>query len=621
MRHYTTNRVFLYSLVLPIVTLLLLLLAGTMVRAGDVSVTAKLNSTKFPIDQAVLYTLTINGSRSGKPEMPKAEGLQFSYQGQSSQMQWINGKSSSALSYSFVVQAEKPGKYTIAPVKVTVDGKVYTTQPITCTVLPSTASQAPPAGRQSLQPSGSSAPSARLRSGEGDKIGFMRIDPARDSIYSGQLVPFTIKAYFRQGLRVTLKSSPRFIGENFILHSIDDKPRQTETVVNGTPYTQLTWQGTLSAVKEGMAPLEVEMDATLLVRSNRGRSPNQFGSLFANDPFFDDFFASYSRREVKVASPKKSITVKDLPTAGRPQDFHGAIGTFSLAVAAQPVQGKVGDPITLKMAVSGTGNFDLVQSPVLTDSAGWKTYPATENFSEHSPGNGTKTFEQAVVPTMPTLKTIPSVRFSYFDPEAGEYVTLSSDPIAIQLEQTVGQAAADVRAKPAGQQPAPVDAPARPDNLAPLHTDPGTLVTTIKPLYQKAWFMIVSAISLLLLTAALLLFLRRKKLADNPGILQEKQVNDRLGRHFQQIHEAIKNEDQGSFITHCRAAIQEYFGLKWNKEPLAITLSDLQQQLPADSPLLALFTRLEQAGYSGETLDPQEMGRMVTTIKKELKQS
>lgn len=368
MRHYTSNRHLLYWLVLPIVTLLLLMLAGTIVRAGDVSVTAALNSTEFPMDQAVLYTLTINGAQAGKPEMPKADGLQFAYQGQSSQMQWINGKSSSSIAYSFMVQAEKPGKYTITPVKVAVDNKVYTTQPITCTVLPSTASQPPPAGRQGVRPPGSSGPSARLRSGEADKIGFMRIDSAGDNIYSGQLAPFTIKAYFRQGLRVTLKSSPRFIGENFILHSIDDKPQQTETVVNGTPYTLLTWQGTLSAVKEGTAPLEVEMDATLLVRANRNRPANQFGSRFSNDPFFDDFFASYSRREVKVTSPEKSITVKDLPTAGRPEDFHGAIGTFSLAVAAQPVHGKVGDPITLKMAVSGTGNFDLVQSPTLTDA-------------------------------------------------------------------------------------------------------------------------------------------------------------------------------------------------------------------------------------------------------------
>lgn len=621
MRHYTTNRLFSYRLGIPTAVLLLSMLAGTLAWAGDVSVTAALNSTKFPIDQAVLFTLTINGSGAGKPEMPKAEGLQFVYQGQSSQMQWINGKSSSSIVYSFMVQAEKPGKYTIAPVKVSVDGKVYSTQPVTCTVLPSTASPASPAGRQGVQSPGSSGPSARLRSGEADKIGFMRIVPSRDSIYSGQLVPFTINAYFRQGLRVTLKSSPRFIGENFILHSIDDKPQQTEKMVNGTPYTLLTWQGMLSAVKEGTSPLEVEMDASLLVRSNRGRSPNQFGSLFSNDPFFDDFFASYSRREVKVASPKKNITVKDLPAAGRPNDFNGAIGSFSLAVAAQPVQAKVGDPITLKMAVSGTGNFDMVQSPVLTQTGKWKTYPATENFAEHSPGNGTKTFEQAIVPTSPDLKTIPPIQFSYFDPHAEEYVTVKSDPIAIQLEAQADAPAAAIQPSVAEQQPAAPDNPAQPDNLAPLHTDLGTLVTTIKPLYRKSWFILLMAFSLLCLVAALLLFLRRKQLADNPDILLQKQVDDRLGRHYLQMKEAIRAADPGRFISHCRSIIQEHLGLQWHKEPQALTLSDLQQRLADDSPLLVLFTRLEQAGYSGETLDRQEMENMLHTIKKELKLS
>ncbi len=621
MKHDTTNRFFLYCLIIPIVALLLPMQAASMAGAGDVSVTAELNSTKFPVDQAVLFTLTINGSRAGKPEMPKADGLQFVYQGQSSQMQWINGKSSSSIAYSFMVQAEQPGNYTIASVKVTVDGKVYTTQPVSCTVLPSTATNAPPAGRQAVQPPGSSGPSARLRSGEADKIGFMRIDPAQDTIYSGQLVPFTIKAYFRQGMRVTLKSSPRFIGENFILHSIDDKPQQTETMVNGTAYTLLTWQGMLSAVKEGTAALEVEMDASLLVRSNRGRSGGQFGSLFSNDPFFDDFFSSYSRREVKVASPEKSITVKDLPTAGRPEGFNGAIGTFSLAVAAQPVKGKIGDPITLKMAVSGTGNFDLVQSPTLTATKGWKTYPATENFAEHSPGNGTKTFEQAVVPTLPDLKDIPAVQFSYFDPYAKEYVTIKSDPITIQLESSAGVTAAVPQSAPAEQLPSPADAPPKSDNLAPLHTDPGTLVTTIKPLYQKSWFISLMAFSLLCLIAALLLFLRRKKLADNPEIILQKQVSDQLNRHLQQMNEATSAARPDIFVTHCRTAIQEHYGLQWSKEPLAITLSDLQQRLSADSPLLALFTRLEQAGYSGAPPDRQEMENMLNILTKELKSS
>ena len=149
--------------------------------------------------------------------MPAAEGLHFVYQGQSSQTSWVNGKISSSISYNFLVQAEKASELTIAPVKVSIDGKVYSTEPVSCTVLPvqNIGSQA------SGTPSGaSSALAAGPDAGEGKHIGFMRIMPETERMYSGQVVPFTLKAYFRSGQRVTLKSAPRLNGEDFLLQSL-----------------------------------------------------------------------------------------------------------------------------------------------------------------------------------------------------------------------------------------------------------------------------------------------------------------------------------------------------------------------------------------------------------------
>jgi len=616
-RHHITNSILFPVCLLLVITLLMQLPAATVVRAADVSVKAELNSANFPQDQTALLTITVSGARSAEPNMPEADGLQFAYRGQNSQTQWINGKVSSSISFVFIVQAEKTGTHTIKPLKVTVDGKVHMTEPITCTVLPVSATKNLPTARQGTQPQQSNAPSARLRSGEAKKIGFMRIIPVKNEMYSGQLVPFTIKAYFRQGMRVTLKSTPRFAGENFILQSIDDKPRQVEEQVNGEPYISLTWKGTLSAVKEGTFPLEVEMDADLLVRAQR-RQNNPLGSRFFNDPFFDDFFAQYSQREVKVASPEKSITVMDLPTADRPDDFQGAIGTFSMAVAASPVSGKIGDPITLKLMVSGTGNFDMVHTPNITDKNGWKTYPATDSFKEKSPDSGKKTFEQAIVPTSPDLTAIPPVRFSYFDPDAKEYISLISDPINIQLEKPSGVSSPINKPGKNELHPASQDAPQRPNNLAPLHTDPGQLGNAIKPLYQKSWFLLLLTAALVCLTASLLLYLRRKKLAADPTILLHKQVNRQLNNYYQEMENAIRSQDQSSFCSHCRAAIQERLGEIWRLEARAITLADLQQRLPADAPLLDIFTRLEHTGYSGNSLDQTTLETMLQTTRKEL---
>ena len=264
----------LFLVGLLVISFMTQLPAATDSLAGDVKVKAELNSTEFPEDQPVRLTITVTGARSAKPAMPKADGLQFAYRGQNSQTQWVNGKISSSISFVFMVQAENAGTHTIKPTEVTVDGKKYKTNPITCTVLKNSSASASPAGKQSVQPRQNKAPSARLRSSEAKKIGFMRIIPEKNKVYSGQLVPFTIKTFFRQGMQVTLKSNPRFISENFILQSIDDKPQQREEQVNGEPYTSLTWQGAFSAVKQGTFPLEVEMDAELLVRAQPQRQNN-----------------------------------------------------------------------------------------------------------------------------------------------------------------------------------------------------------------------------------------------------------------------------------------------------------------------------------------------------------
>lgn len=623
MKNFLRNSMHSYCrTVYPFVALLLLLIITGWAYAGDVKVSAQLNSDSFPVDEAVLLTVTVQGASSAIPPSPTGTDLQFTYRGQSSQMQWINGKTSATISFSYMVQANKPGDYTIEPVKVVVEGHKYFSNPLSCTVLPASASRgasasASPRGSQGA----SSGPSTRLRSGDADKIGFMRISPEHETLYPGQLTHFTVKAHFRRGLRVTLNSNPSLLGNNFILHSLDEKPVQQEELINGERYITLTWHGTLSAVKEGQFPLEFELDASLLMRVNRQRSRDPFGSLFGNDPFFDDFFGRYSKREVKLASPKKSITVQPLPTTDRPADFKGAIGSYSLAVAASPLQGRVGDPITLKMIISGSGNFDLVQPPELTETKHWKTYPPTHTYDEETPGQGQKRFEQAIVPTSPDITEIGAIQFSYFDPELKKYVSLHSDPLPIQLEQQTSGSSSPKSLPAADLQPTSSPNRVSDNNLAPLHTKLGKLVKKITPLYQKNWFIALIAAAFLIMLSAFYFSLRRKLREKNPQLILRKNLEQALLHHFKTMQEAIDSSDQKTFISHCRQAIQEYLALQWGVNAQSITRADLQQRLGDDALLQKIFAQLDQAGFSGSTLDRQSMTKLMRDTQKGVRSS
>lgn len=598
------------------------------VRATEANITASLDPASFSLDQAAQLTVLVTGSSSAEPELPEVTGLRFFPHGQSRRMQWVNGSYSSSVSYLYMVQADRPGIYIIPPIRATVDGKVLQTVPITCTVLPAGPAAIPPGAGQG---GGFQAPGGqtRLRSGESEKIGFMRIILPKKTAYTGELVPMTIKAYFRQGIQATINSEPHITGESFVLQHQADKPQQTEEVVNGIPYSVLTWNDSISGVKVGTFPLEVDLGATLLVRQQIRHPAGMFGSPFFGDEFLNNFFGGgYKEKKVKLVGPKQSLTIVDLPEKGRPANFGGAIGTFSLLVSVKPTTAKVGDPLTLKMVVTGTGNFDRVEPPVFPGGSDWKTYTPSSGFKDLGNGRGRKKFEQAIVPTSSRLRAVPPVSFTYFDPGAKQYVTLKSDAIAIHL-----QGGGPVTAMAAPEQPAPAKKktgtvaekppaaaliPAAATGLAPLETDLGVLSRRIIPTYKKPWFIGLTGGSLLLLATGWFLRLRRQKLLADPSILQRKDLNRKLKHHYQEMEQALAAGDSDRFLQSCRAAIQDRLGLAWQQEARAITLAALQERLPADSPLITVFQQAEHGSYVGIRMNREEMRSTLNLIRKEL---
>jgi len=58
-------------------------------------------------------------------------------------------------------------------------------------------------------------------------------------------------------------------------------------------------------------------------------------------------------KEVNIASINQTMRVIPLPKAGKPDNFSGAVGSFSLSAEAAPKECMVGDPITLMMVIRG----------------------------------------------------------------------------------------------------------------------------------------------------------------------------------------------------------------------------------------------------------------------------
>jgi hypothetical protein len=283
-------------------------------------------------------------------------------------------------------------------------------------------------------------------------------------------------------------SQPEIGGEGFTKQKMPE-PRMEQVERNGRDYDMLTFKTLATPIRAGklaIGPSELQFRARV-PHAQRSRGPfDPFGSIF-NDPFFS------ATQEMKVKAPAVELAVKPLPPAGKPADFAGAVGNFQLSAEGIPKQVKIGEPVTMKLRVSGKGSFDRVTAPVLSDPTGWRTYPPSSTFQADDPVNftGAKTFEMAVIPE--TKKTtLPEFHFSYFDPGAEKYVTLKSEPTALVVEGDTLPAPKPVvpAAENAAPEPKKPAAEPRPDDILGLRYEEEP-PRSFAPLYERREFWLV----------------------------------------------------------------------------------------------------------------------------------
>lgn len=586
--------------------LALLLIQPTGLKAEESPVSAALTPHDFSTQQPARLAVTVEGNQDAQITMPEVEGLIFHQRGQSSQFQMINGTVSSSVTYTWLVQGTEPGNYTIPPITVTTRDGTYRTQPIICTVSDTPATL--PRHNQS-QPSAGQ----RVTGDQNENIAFIRLIPEKEKAYIGERVPATIKAYFYRGVKFKFNALPELTGDGFLMDALSNEPRQQEEIIDGNRYMVLTWDTVLTGIKEGQNDLSLEMDVSMLVRTSQQnrRLPGFGGGL--QDDFFDDFFGRYENQPIKVKSPAVSMNVKGLPEEGKPDQFSGAIGTFTLDIQAQPTRIAPGDPVTLSMSITGSGNFDNVSAPSLTDTEGIKVYSPTASFQQGGgQGDDQKIFEQAIVITDPKVNQIPPAVFSYFDPLKEQYQTLFSDPIPIELSGPPPGAGQSLPLSSPQDQAAGTVSP-EPElpfpGLAPVKLTPGPFTAEIKPLFRQPLFLLIGALLLLAIAGISAYRLRIHYLTNNPGIVQRKMIERERKSCIQALNQ-IQSADQNKYLGAAQQNLKNFLALLWNCEAASITTADIKKQLGSDHPISRLFVHGDNASYGAFELSKPERDQL-----------
>ena len=312
-----------------------------------------------------------------------------------------------------------------------------------------------------------------------------RLEIPKRLLYVGESIPVDIEVGARAGLDASLDSPPTLRGDAFTLGPLDAEPEHDERVIGGKLCLLLVWHTVLSAVKPGTFELRIEAPLTVRLLSAQRPEPSFVDESAAEGPFADPAFQSLfpvaTEKAVMASSAALRIEVRALPLQDRPPGFSGAVGHFAVTSEVSQSTAMAGDPLLLRLRVHGVGGFDRVTTPMVTRDAEWRAYQPRATFK---PGDkagfrGDKTFEQPVIARRPGTQHLPSLDFSYFDPDAGRYEVAHAPAITVRVVPGVLALRADH-----------LTGPASAASLLPLYYRPGFLWATggVALVFMAAWF-------------------------------------------------------------------------------------------------------------------------------------
>ncbi|HEX3847298.1 MAG TPA: BatD family protein [Steroidobacteraceae bacterium] len=579
-------------------------------RAAHPSVDAVLEPTEIALGESARLTVTMTGSGELSLNLPTVPGLEMRVVGHSRQIQIINGITLESTATVVRVTPEAAGTFKIPALSPDSAALVLRVNPSAAS---GGGSGAAP-GSQGLLPPVPGTNGIRLTP---DASAFMHVSIPKHEVYVGESIPVEIQVGMHDGFVNSINGIPKLSSNDFTLNNLSHQPDRGGRVIDGQPFTVLTWRSILAAVKPGKYSLTFETPLTVRIRM-RARGDSMLEDLFG-DPFMQNFFGATVARDITVTSPEWPITVLPLPTQGQPPGFTGAVGAFKVAADLSSTTNTAGDPLTLRMHVTGDGNFDRVESTMLPSADPWKTYDPKAAFKAQDPVgfHGEKTFEQPIVASRSGSLTVPPLAFSYFDPDTKRYETTRTAPLEVKVAPSAAESAASGTAPPSPAAGAEGQKP----GLRPDHALAQARVRSLTPPYFQPRLVAIPSVLALLFAAGWVLMRRQERIAGDLQRAREAARVKRLEEFRARMAAAGAAGDSAAYLEAARALLQDALGARWAVAPAEVAASDVDARM-ADDPdradIRRIFELADEASYSGGRIAARDFDRWSELVERQL---
>ena len=356
--------------------------------------------------------------------------------GSSSSIQIINGKRSSShqTTFTYILIPKATGTFQLPAATALLSGDRISSTQASIQVVSDGASSSQSSGQNGGKSSGGGQTSSTGSGEISSNDLFMRLSLSRTEVVIGEPITATLKIYQRANV-VGFENAkfPTFNGfwsqETYVPNNIEFKRESLDDKIYNTAVLR-----TYVLIPQQSGTITID-PAELVCLVNIRTAPSTSNSLF--DSFFQDEYRTIRKR---VTTPAVKVKVNPLP-AGQPASFGGGVGNFGISARLTTDNLKTHDAASLIITVSGRGNVALLEEPKVNFPPDFEIYDTktTENTDKSNGGtSGSKSFEYPFIPRSHGDFTIDPVEYSYYDVNAGKYVTLRTEPLHVKVAKGKG---------------------------------------------------------------------------------------------------------------------------------------------------------------------------------------
>ncbi|MEX1115990.1 MAG: hypothetical protein WEB53_12120 [Akkermansiaceae bacterium] len=376
-----------------------MVIAWCLLTLPGICQTTSRMSTRFLArgEQSLLEVSIVAGDPESLPVIAPIKNVVIQPAGTGPRSKMLPGRKFEHV-FEYIVASYEIGGYTIPPIEVTVGGVKTLTEPLDFKVF----------NPDDLQWSEVDVDGATLRYASS----FHTMNP---SPYEGETSHTEIKVFVPQDLEVEDWGIPELQRDGLTAWRFQPSDMRSRVNLLGQPYIAVAYPSSITATRTGkiaIGPAKVRL-TTLLTIMNP--------------------FPTREFKYIFLDVPKLEFDSKPLPQ-GAPPGFDNAVGDFRISASTSATEVKEGEPISVDLFVSGTGNLDTLRPPKLSDETGWKVYEPTadQRGDERRQVSGSLIFHQFMRP-LELKPAVPPFQLVYFDPKDEIYKISTSEPIPLKM--------------------------------------------------------------------------------------------------------------------------------------------------------------------------------------------